>query len=252
MKKFFVAVLLTAVTLTLTVFPGFAAEDVTEATTEAVAEEVTETATEAVTEEATEAVTEEATEEVTEEATEDLTEKTEEETTKGVDGAIVADDYLTRAVETVKNWIADNPDLIGVMTTGAGVLAAAIVEAKSSKKSRKRLEQKSSEMQEKAILLNNNAVDLVETAKTTVETGRVTVAEAVMKLIDSVRAVGQSIASELRANRRETRANSVLMVEMLKDARLPEKRKDEIIALYERERDGEEVEANDVVEDDET
>ena len=213
MKKILVAVMLAALIAALIVMPVAAEGDVTEA--------------------ATEYTTEAATEEVTEEVTED------------VDGAIVKQDYLTGMIEAVKDWVMENPDIIGTMTAAAGVLASSILTAASSKKSRKRLELKSSEMESKAILLNNNAVELVETAKTTVETGRVTVADAVMRMISGVTEVGRNIAAELKANRMETRANSVLMVELLKNARLPEKRKDEIIALYNKERSGEEVEADD-------
>lgn len=181
--------------------------------------------------------------------TEAATEYTTEAATEPVDGAIVQKDYLTGMIETFKDWVMENPDIIGAMTAAAGVLASSILTAASSKKSRKRLELKSSEMESKAILLNNNAVELVETAKTTAETGRVTVAEAVMKVLGGVKEVGQTIAAELKANRMETRANSVLMVEMLKDARLPEKRKDEIIALYNKERSGGEVEADDAADE---
>ena len=190
-------------------------------------------------------VTEAATEEVTEEVTEDVT----EEVTEDVDGAIVKQDYLTGMIEAFKDWVMENPDIIGTMTAAAGVLTAAIVESASSNRSRRRMERKSDEMASKAILLNNNAVELVETAKTTVETGRVTVADAVMRMISGVTEVGRNIAAELKANRMETRANSVLMVEMLKDARLPEKRKDEIIALYNKERSGGEVEADDAADE---
>ena len=221
MKKILVAVMLAALIVALIVMPVAAEGDVTEA--------------------ATEYTTEAATEEVTEEVTEDVT----EEVTEDVDGAIVKQDYLIGMIEAFKDWVMENPDIIGTMTAAAGVLASSILTAASSKKSRKRLELKSSEMESKAILLNNNAVELVETAKTTVETGRVTVAEAVMRMISGVTEVGRNIAAELKANRMETRANSVLMLELLKNARLPEKRKDEIIAMYNKERSGEEVEADD-------
>ena len=221
MKKILAAVMLAALIAALIVMPVAAEGDITEAATEYATEEVTEAATE----------------EVTEEVTED------------VDGAIVKQDYLTGMIEAFKDWVMDNPDIIGTMTAAAGVLASSILTAASSKKSRKRLELKSSEMESKAILLNNNAVELVETAKTTVETGRVTVAEAVMRMITSVTEVGRNIAAELKANRMETRANSVLMVELLKNARLPEKRKDEIIAMYNKERSGEEVEADDAADE---
>ena len=218
MKKILVAVMLAALITALIVMPVAAEGDITEAVTEA-------------------AITEAATEYTTEAATEP------------VDGAIVQKDYLTGMIEAVKDWVMENPDISGTMTDAAGVLASSILTAASSKKSRKRLELKSSEMESKAILLNNNAVELVETAKTTVETGRVTVADAVMRMITGVTEVGRNIAAELKANRMETRANSVLMVEMLKDARLPEKRKDEIIALYNKERSGGEVEADDAADE---
>lgn len=221
MKKILVAVMLAALIAALIVMPVAAEGDITEAATEYT----------------TEAATEEVTEDVTEEVTED------------VDGAIVKQDYLTGMIEAFKDWVMDNPDIIGTMTAAAGVLVAAIVESASSNRSRRRMERKSDEMESKAILLNNNAVELVETAKTTVETGRLTVAEAVMKVLGGVKEVGQTIAAELKANRMETRANSVLMVELLKNARLPEKRKDEIIALYNKERSGEEVEADDAADE---
>ena len=209
MKKILVAVMLAALIAALIVMPVAAEDDVTEAATE----------------------------------------YTTEAATEPVDGAIVQKDYLTGMIEAFKDWVMDNPDIIGTMTAAAGLLASSILTAASSKKSRKRLELKSSEMESKAILLNNNAVELVETAKTTAETGRVTVAEAVMKVLGGVKEVGQTIAAELKATRMETRANSVLMVEMLKDARLPEKRKDEIIALYNKERSGGEVEADDAADE---
>lgn len=221
MKKILVAVILAALIAALIVMPVAAEGDITEAATEYATEEVTEAATE----------------EVTEEVTED------------VDGAIVKQDYLTGMIEAFKDWVMDNPDIIGTMTAAAGVLVAAIVESASSNRSRRRMERKSDEMESKAILLNNNAVELVETAKTTVETGRLTVAEAVMKVLGGVKEVGQTIAAELKANRMETRANSVLMLELLKNARLPEKRKDEIIAMYNKERSGEEVEADDAADE---
>ena len=221
MKKILAAVMLAALIAALIVMPVAAEDDVTEAATEYT----------------TEAATEEVTEDVTEEVTED------------VDGAIVQKDYLTGMIEALRDWVMENPDIIGTMTAAAGVLASSILTAASSKKSRKRLELKSSEMESKAILLNNNAVELVETAKTTVETGRVTVADAVMRMISGVTEVGRNIAAELKANRMETRANSVLMVELLKNARLPEKRKDEIIAMYNKERSGEEVEADDAADE---
>lgn len=212
MKKILLAVLLTALIATLTVFPGFAAEIVTD--------EVTHFETEATTEETTEKATEEA------------------------DGAIVQEDYLTRMMESGKTWLMNNPDLVGSATAAAGVLASAIATAASSKKSRKRLEAKSDEMETKAILLNNNAVEMVETAKVTVAEGKNSMAKAVLDMIAGVKEAGESIAAELRANRMETRANSLLMAELIKDARLPEKRKDEILAMYKRER-GEEAEADD-------
>lgn len=225
MKKILVAVMLAALITALIVMPVAAEGDITEAVTEY--------------------TTEAATEEVTEEVTEDVT----EEVTEDVDGAIVKQDYLIGMIEAVKDWVMENPDIIGTMTAAAGVLVAAIVESASSNRSRRRMERKSDEMESKAILLNNNAVELVETAKTTVETGRLTVAEAVMKMITSVTEVGRNIAAELKANRMETRANSVLMLELLKNARLPEKRKDEIIAMYNKERSGEEVEADDAADE---
>lgn len=213
MKKILVAVMLAALITALIVMPAAAEGDITEA--------------------ATEYTTEAATEEVTED----------------VDGAIVQKDYLTGMIEAFKDWVMENPDIIGTMTAAAGLLAASIVENASSKKSRRSMQKEAKEMERKAILLNNNAVELVETAKTTVETGRVTVAEAVMKMVSGVTEVGRNIAAELKANRMETRANSVLMVEMLKDARLPGKRKDEIISMYNKERSGEEVEADDAADE---
>jgi hypothetical protein len=213
MKKILVAVMLAALITALIVMPVAAEGDITEAVTEY------------------------------------TTEYTTEEVTEDVDGAIVKQDYLTGMIEAFKDWVMENPDIIGTMTAAAGVLTAAIVESASSNRSKRRMEKEAKKMENKAILLNNNAVELVETAKTTVETGRVTVAEAVMKMITGVTEVGRNIAAELKANRMETRANSVLMVELLKNARLPEKRKDEIIAMYNKERSGEEVEADDAADE---
>ena len=223
MKKLILAALMAALIMTAAVAPAFA-EDITEMLPEA---EITEAVTEAVTEAETEAITEEETEPVTEAETE------------AVDGALVEKDYLTRMMEGLRKWLADNPELVGTITTGAGVLAAAFLEVLSSKKARKRIETKSEDMTSKAILLNNNAVDMVEEAKKGVSACQEGMEKVARNVSDNMTRITEDVLAELRTNRMETRANSVILAELIKDARLPVERKEEILALYNKELAGE-------------
>ena len=208
MKKFLLAAMIAALIVTMTATPAFAEEVDTEIPeTEAATEEVVET----------EAETEAVVEEVTEEAT--------EEETEAVDGAIVEQDYLSRMMEKIKEWFAEHPELVGSFTASGGLISAALAEVIYMRKSRKRIELKADDMREKAILLNNNAVELVETAKETVNGGK-----------EEMNRSRQEMAKEIEILRMEVRAMSVLLAEMIKDARLPERRKEEIIGLYNSER----------------
>ena len=245
MKKLILAALMAALIMTAAVAPAFA-EDITETLPEAeITEPVTEAETEAITETEpatepeteTDAETEAETEPETEPVTEPETE-TEEET-EAVDGALVEKDYLTRMMEGLSKWLADNPELVGTITTGAGVLAAAFLEVLSSKKARKRIETKSEDMTSKAILLNNNAVEMVEEAKKSVSACQEGMEKVARNVSDNMTRITEDVLAELHANRMETRANSVILAELIKDARLPTKRKEEILELYNKELAGE-------------
>lgn len=217
MRKFLLAALMTALIVALTVCPAFAAE-VEGVTAEETAEENAE----------------ETAEETTEEATEEQS---------SVDGAIVQDDYVTRMIEGGKDWVMDNPETIGSAACSGIMLAAAAWLSKVSKKERKAGEKREKEFSEKASVLNNNAVEIAETAKAIAEEGKAGIIGATANVLSGFKDLAQEIVTELRANRMETRANSLLLAEMIKDARLPEKRKDEILSVYRNAR-GEEAEAD--------
>jgi hypothetical protein len=206
MKKFLLAALTVAFIITGTATPAYAEE---------VDTEIPETV-EVATEEATAIETEAATEEVTEEAAQE---------TEAVDGAIIEQDYLSRMMEKIKDWFAEHPELVGSFTASGGLISAALAEVIYMRKSRKRIELKADDMREKAILLNNNAVELVETAKETVNGGK-----------EEMNRSRQEMVKEIEILRMEVRAMSVLLVEMIKDARLPDRRKEEIIGVYNSER----------------
>ena len=156
-----------------------------------------------------------------------------------MDGAIVEQDYLTRMMEMVRDWFSEHPELVGSFTASGGLVSAAIVELIYLRKSRRRMELKADDMNGKVILLNNNAVELVETAKETVNNGKNEVSKS-----------NSEVKEELRILRMEVRALSVIMAEMIKDARLPDRRKEEIIGLYNSERSEESEEREHNEEDD--
>ena len=235
MKKFFAAVLMAALIITITCVP-ICAEDV-ESTIGTEAEEMTEVLTEEITEEVAEEITE--ADEHTEEVTEADEEESEETETDKVDGAIVKQDYLSRMIEKIRGWIDANPETVGNLTAGGGVVLAAFIETRFSKKSRKKMEKATGEMNERTVILNNNAVELAETTKSAVNETKTTIVKALGEAVIEIKKLGETIVEELRANRRETRANSYLMAEMIKDARLAVKRKEEVIGEYEKIREGE-------------
>ena len=226
MKKFFAAVLMAALIITITCIPGYA-EDV-ESTIGTEAEEMTEVLTEEITE----------ADEHTEEVTEADEEESDETETDKVDGAIVKQDYLSRMMEKIRGWIDANPETVGNLTAGGGVVLAAFVETRFSKKSRKKMEKATGEMNERTVTLNNNAVELAETTKSAVNETKTTIVKALGDAVIEIKKLGETIIEELRANRRETRANSYLLAEMIKDARLAVKRKEEVIGEYEKIREG--------------
>ena len=225
MKKFLLAALTVAFIITMTATPAYAEEVDTEIPE---TEEATE---DAATEEVAATETEEATEEVTEETVEEVTEEAAEEETEAVDGAIVEQDYLSRMMEKIKDWFAEHPELVGSFTASGGLISAALAEVIYMRKSRKRIELKADDMGRNAVILNNNAVELVETAKETVKSGK-----------EEMNRSRQEMAKEIEILRMEVRAMSVLLAEMIKDARLPERRKEEIIGLYNSERSEEMIE----------
>lgn len=253
MKKIFFAALIAALVVTMYVTPAFAMEVETETETETVVETETEAATE--TEVETELETETATE--TEMETEVETE-TETETvaeTEAVDGAIVENDYLAKMLEGANQWLKDNPTMVGSTACSGLTMAAAIIMAKVSKKEREAGKEREKKQSQMTSTLNNNAVEIMETTKSFMKEGKDTISQSVDTMMGGFKGIGDEIVEELRANRRETRANrretranSILLAELLKDARLPAKRKEEILTMYYKEL-GEEADVDDEIDE---
>ena len=147
---------------------------------------------------------------------------------------------ITGALESTMAWMADNPEsVIAAVITGiaGGVNLAGGV---SNRKTRRSLSKESAALQANSGRINNNAVELA---------GKV--ANSVTEMVNSVgRIVGEAVKAigtemgkivnaiernteEVRALKRETAANSYLLGEMIKDARMTTMRKDEILKGYE-------------------
>ena len=212
MKKIFFAVMIAALVVTMYVTPAFATEVETETETETIVETETETETE----------------------------------TEAVDGAIVQDDYLSQMLEGANQWLKDNPTMVGSTACSGLTMAAAIIMAKVSKKERENGKEREKKQNQMTSTLNNNAVEIMETTKSFMKEGKDTISQSVDTMMGGFKGIGDEIAEELRANRRETRANSILLAELLKDARLPAKRKEEILTMYNKEL-GEEADVDDEI-----
>ena len=243
MKKLILAAITAALVIALYVTPAYAME----AETEPVVETEVEADTYAETETETAAETE--TETVVETETEDSTD-TE---TEAVDGAIVQDDYLSQMLEGANQWLKDNPTMVGSTACSGLTMAAAIIMAKVSKKEREAGKEREKQQKQMTSTLNNNAVEIMETTKSFMKEGKDTISQSVDTMMGGFKGIGDEIAEELRANRRETRANrretranSILLAELLKDARLPAKRKEEILTMYNKEL-GEEADVDDEI-----
>ena len=165
-----------------------------------------------------------------------------------MDGAIAETDYLSRMIEGAKNWIWENPGTVGSTACSGITLVAAVIMSRISKKERQNGEQREGKTIKLAQTLNNNAVELAETVQTVMKTEKEEIVKTTDRVMNGFSEIGEEIVAELRANRMETKANSLLVIELLKDARLPAKRKEEILAMYNRER-GEEAEADDEIDE---
>lgn len=162
---------------------------------------------------------------------------------------------LSGAVESVLHWCADNPETVmATVITGVagGINLAGGV---SNRKTRRRVGREAVNLQDKATAIHNNAVKLAGdvTKKITDMIASVSriVGDAVKTVcakLDEVVAAIREQTAEIKSLRRETKGNSFLMREMLKDAQLSTMRKDEIERGYKDIMgidDPEEVEPND-------
>ena len=168
------------------------------------------------------------------------------------DAEEMSDTQLTSALENVMAWMAENPEsVIAAMITGVagGVNLAGGV---SNRKTRRSISKESATLKANSGQINNNAVELA---------GKVT--NAATEMVNSVgRIVGEAVKAigtemgkivnaieknteEVRALKRETAANSYLLGEMIKDARMTTLRKDEILKGYEEIKGGDEANEGD-------
>lgn len=136
---------------------------------------------------------------------------------------------ITGALESTMAWMADNPEsVIAAVITGiaGGVNLAGGV---SNRKTRRSISRESAALQANSGRINNNAVELADQVKSAA-TGMVTAISATVGEV--VKAIERN-TEEVRALKRETAANSYLLGEMIKDARMTTMRKDEILKGYE-------------------
>ena len=147
-------------------------------------------------------------------------------------------------IEGGLDWAHDNPEKIGSAVASGFALVAAAWMSKTSKKERRNGEERERRYRETSGILNGNAIEALDEAKRISAEGKSGVVGAVDKLLTGFRAIADEIITELRANRAETRANGILLSELLVDAKLPSKRKAEILDKYNNER-GEEATADD-------
>ncbi len=166
-----------------------------------------------------------------------------------------SDTGLTKALESAMAWMAENPEaVVATVVTGiaGGVNLAGGV---SNRKTRRSISRESADLRANSGRINNNAVELADQVKSAA-TGMVTAISATVG--EAVRAMGATVGAtvgeavktigtemgkvtnaieqnteEVRALKRETAANSYLLSEMIKDARMTTLRKDEILKGYE-------------------
>lgn len=147
---------------------------------------------------------------------------------------------ITGALESAMAWMADNPEsVIAAVITGiaGGVNLAGGV---SNRKTRRSISRESEALRVNSGQINNNAVELAGKVKADVtnmvSTVGKLVGEAVKALGTEMGKIANAIeqnTEEVRALKRETAANSFLLSEMIKDARMTAIRKDEILKGYE-------------------
>lgn len=147
---------------------------------------------------------------------------------------------ITGALESAMAWMADNPEsVIAAVITGiaGGVNLAGGV---SNRKTRRSISRESAALKANSGQINNNAVELAGKVKTDVtnmvSTVGKLVGEAVKALGTEMGKIANAIeqnTEEVKALKRETAANSFLLSEMIKDARMTTIRKDEILKGYE-------------------
>jgi hypothetical protein len=147
---------------------------------------------------------------------------------------------ITGALESAMAWMADNPEsVIAAVITGiaGGVNLAGGV---SNRRTRRSISRESAALQANSGRINNNAVELAGKVKADVtnmvSTVGKLVGEAVKALGTEMGKIANAIeqnTEEVKALKRETAANSFLLSEMIKDARMTAIRKDEILKGYE-------------------
>ena len=147
---------------------------------------------------------------------------------------------ITGALEGAMAWMADNPEsVIAAVITGiaGGVNLAGGV---SNRRTRRSISRESEALRVNSGQINNNAVELAGKVKADVtnmvSTVGKLVGEAVKALGTEMGKIANAIeqnTEEVRALKRETAANSFLLSEMIKDARMTTIRKDEILKGYE-------------------
>ena len=147
---------------------------------------------------------------------------------------------ITGALESTMAWMAENPEsVVAAVITGiaGGVNLAGGV---SNRKTRRSISKESKALVANSGQINNNAVELAGKVKTDVtnmvSTVGSLVGEAVKALGTEMGKVANAIeqnTEEVRALKQETAANSFLLSEMIKDARMTTMRKDEILKGYE-------------------
>lgn len=147
---------------------------------------------------------------------------------------------ITGALESTMAWMAENPEsVVAAVITGiaGGVNLAGGV---SNRKTRRSISRESEALKANSGRINNNAVELAGKVKTDVtnmvSTVGKLVGEAVKALGTEMGKIANAIernTEEVKALKRETAANSFLLSEMIKDARMTTMRKDEILKGYE-------------------
>ena len=147
---------------------------------------------------------------------------------------------ITGALESTMAWMADNPESViaAVITSIAG--GVNLAGGVSNRKTRRSISRESAALMANSGKINNNAVELAGKIKTEVTNMVSTVgkllAEAVKALSTEMGKITNAIernTEEVKALKRETAANSFLLSEMIKDARMTAMRKDEILKGYE-------------------